>query len=257
MDIDKKKVIAFVHIPKAAGSTITHIFRSTFGLSHCRAISKNEIYTKKDLQLDRKLYPFLKAISGHQLRPHIDFGDYEKELFWFVMLRDPVERFVSQYKWWLKMNNSDLDFNQWCALKGKKFANFQVRWLAGEENSDKAIAILANKMDCVGTQSHFNDSLKMLHFRSGVASLPTRIEKRINSANKQDDRFTIEQAYEYNQHDLKLYQFFLKNIWTEQKREIEEFQSDFIFKDNYFGTINRNLNLAYHGLVYKSLKSLT
>ena len=88
MDIDRRKIIAYVHIPKAAGSTITHLLRSRFGLNHCRAFSKSPIYDQTDLKIDKWVYPNMKSISGHQLRPHVDFGEYEEELFWFVMLRE-------------------------------------------------------------------------------------------------------------------------------------------------------------------------
>ena len=147
MGINRKRILAFIHIPKAAGSTVTHILRSKFGLNHCRVISKDEVYKPKDLIFDQKIYPRLQSISGHQLRPHINFGSFEEQLFWFVMLREPVERFISQYKWWRHTNNSKISFEKWCEIKGKKFADFQVKWLAGESNVEKAIEILDRKID--------------------------------------------------------------------------------------------------------------
>jgi len=247
------KVIAFSHIPKAAGSTITHILRSKFGINHCRAISQNEFYTKRDFEFDNKIYSNIKSISGHQLRPFVDFGEYENNIFWFIMLREPIERFISQYRWWKFQNKSKIDFEEWCKVKGEKFANFQVRWIAGDENIERAIDLLNNKIHCVGSQEYFNESLKHLRVISNNKLIPTEIKRIVNPAKKSVSSINLELCKKYNTLDLALYKFFIDEILPKQKEKAVSEIND-PFQPTLGNMYRKSSNMIYHKLIYSGLK---
>lgn len=251
---EKSNILTFVHIPKAAGSTITYLLRSIYGIQHCRAFSVKEIYTKKDMEFDVKLYPFLKSISGHQLRPHVDFGSFEDKLIWFVMLREPIERFYSQYRWWCKQNNSSISFKDWCDKKGEKFSNFQVRWIAGDRDVEKAKKILLEKFDVVGDQADVNKSLQILSTRLNDNRFPEVMHQKINKAKNKIGEVDEELASTYNQLDIELYAFFRNNIWTPQLQSSSLSKKE--FRITFQNRINRLLNLAYHKGIYTPIKKL-
>lgn len=64
------------------------------------------IYLYQDLKKDARLFRRLKCITGHGLKPFVDFREYESRLRWFTFLRDPKKRFISHY---IHQQTSDVD----------------------------------------------------------------------------------------------------------------------------------------------------
>src|SRR3990172_5257573 len=123
-----RKILAFVHIPKNAGSYVIFLLRAYYGTNHCRAIARsNGTYTKADLKQDLRLYPGLRSFSSHEVKPYIDYGEMEEKIIWATLLRNPYERFPSQYRWWCRMNRQEPGFRNWCTERGERFGNFQTR----------------------------------------------------------------------------------------------------------------------------------
>jgi hypothetical protein len=68
----KNKITAFVHIEKAAGTTLNHILRHNFFLRYIdvRPFFKESkgLFLSKDLEVARRVLPGLSCISGHSPR---------------------------------------------------------------------------------------------------------------------------------------------------------------------------------------------
>lgn len=244
-----ENILVFSHIPKAAGSTITHHLRCFYGINHCRAHTENPVYTRRDFFKDLKFYPRIKAISGHRVQAHVDFGEHENYMQWITVLREPISRFISQYKWWVKRHSPKLSFEEWCEIKGDQFANFQVKWIAGEDDFEGATKLLKHKFIAVGDQEEFQKS--MLLFNS-IFKLPIFPAKNIqvNKASQQS-HFDFQLAKHYNQLDLELYQYFRKDIWPDQLRKI---LSGTTLTRRVPRQLNRIINLGYHVLIYKNFR---
>jgi len=244
-----ENIFVFSHIPKAAGSTITHHLRCFYGINHCRAHTDNSVYTPKYLVNDLKFYPRLKAISGHKVRAHVDFGEYENYMQWITMLREPISRFISQYRWWAKRHSPKMSFEEWCEAKGNQFANFQVKWIAGEDNIDKAGMLLKHKFIGVGDQNEFQKSMLIFNSLFGKQIFPTN-NIQVNKSTIEGN-FDLQLAERYNLLDLELYKYFRQDIWPIQLRK-KPLETG--LKQRIPRQLNRMLNLGYHVLIYKNFR---
>jgi len=156
-------MLAYCHIPKTAGTTLNYILRKNFGNKLLATIErKGNNYTHRDLKLDSLIYKDIKCISGHGLKPFIDYKEFNGEMKWFTFVRDPIKRFVSQY---IHQNTNGLDKNNLTIEAwAEKFhrSNWLVKWIAGEENLEKAIHIIEEKFIFIGLVEDFDSSLNLM-----------------------------------------------------------------------------------------------
>jgi hypothetical protein len=97
MSQGQKPTVIFVHIPKAAGTTMHHIMARQYDANRIYTMSRGQVY--KAMEEFRKLSAQsrneLEAIKGHMY-----FGLHEflsQPSTYFTLMRDPVERVISHY----------------------------------------------------------------------------------------------------------------------------------------------------------------
>lgn len=241
------KILAFSHIPKNAGSFFTYLLRSYFGTDHCRAIAADGIYSYADLISDSRIYPGLRAISGHELRPYVDFREYEERFVWAFLIRDPYHRFPSQYKWWCRRNNWTISFEDWCVLKGEKFSDFQCKWICGEANHQKAMDLIDKKNVIIGFQDDLHGFVNDIVFTMHLNGFPWSNNLVINGSERRVGHFAPELIEKYNAEDIALYQKLLHRK-TKSKSAANPKLSSNINKVNYY------LNAFKHRVIYDSYK---
>lgn len=159
-----------MHIEKTAGRTVRAVLLRSFGAGHCEIrtpYSKREpelddrrvAVTGADLRRVRRFYRRLRGIAGHNVKAYSDLHAAYPELRYFTFLRDPVRRYLSQFK-----NRSRAyareDFERWAALRWTH--DWQTRIIAGEPSAQKAIDLLATRIGFVGFTETFDESLLML-----------------------------------------------------------------------------------------------
>jgi len=216
-------MLVFSHIPKTAGTTLTSILIKNYGSKMISVIpEKGTTYSKTDFELDfdHNFVPY--GISGQALKPFVDFGDHEDNFQWITFLRDPIERFVSQYLHEQVYSPFEyfMDIIPW----GEKFdrSNWQVKWLAGEENLEKAKEIVHQKLSFIGVVEHFDESLQLLNQRLStpidisydapeMVALDKCLKRRLLN-----DESVREFVAEKNQLDIQLYNYVLDNIFYDQ-----------------------------------------
>lgn len=250
-------VIAFCHLPKTAGSTVTNIMRGTFGLRHCRVIAKPGLaVAARDLDLVCRLHPHVRAISGHHLLPFVDHGVHDERLRWFTVLREPTERFFSHYRHNVRTTGRPaISFAEWCTGTGERRANLQVRWLAGDLDVEKAKRILRQRFVAVGDQRDLNPSLRCFADRLGDQIFPTSTSRVDNVGSDGRDGYDADLAARYNALDIELYSWFRETIWPEQVRS-PAVGPERPFVDDFAATARRNLSRAFDGVVYGSAARL-
>lgn len=273
-------IIAFCHVPKTGGTTITNVLREVYGLSHCRVIaSTGDAVTARDLALAAKLTPRLRVVSGHGLLPHVDYGAIGGRLRWLAMLREPAERFHSQYRHVVRAGRTPLTFAEWCAAHGARRGNLLVRWMAGALDVDLAKRIAAERFTAIGDQADLDVSLAIFAARIGDGRMPTSTS-RVDNAGRPiapaavdahrvapgvapgaivpsdaPELFDRELALRYNRLDDELYRWFRETIWPAELRDVAA-----LAPRPHVPTVRTRarsiLGRAYQGLVYRPVANV-
>ena len=228
MDQSISTIIIFVHIEKAAGTTLNHILRCNYLFRHydVRPFSKKSkgAFQPEDFKLALKINPFLKSISGHSIRPFINLSKITNNLRYITVLRDPIRRYISRFHYLKHKFQPSLTFEDF--LRNKDSHNFQVRKIAGDLNVEKAKTILKERFFHVGITEEFDlflVSLKMKlepePFNPGYRKQNVALKKREYEVVKQELLKNYKDAIiDCNKADMKLYEF-VKNELLEKDKE--------------------------------------
>ncbi len=264
-----KKILVFAHIPKTAGTSLTHLLRINFGTDLMSAAHRlgtyNSVYQSRDLNRDIRLYKNCRCITGHCVKPYIDFGSMEDHLVWFTFLRNPVKRYISHY---IHQQESNVDkfkmsLKDWANTYNRR--NWMVRMLAGEENLEKAKKILSEKIQFMGLTEKFDKSLEMMPSLLNLNMFDINYGKPKMSVKNQelkDHIFDNLSSYEEiinrdNELDKALYEFAINNIWEKQ---LEVYSQIPVVDSYYRPTYSRQFNLLSYKiknkLIYKPFVKL-
>lgn len=229
-------IIAFVHIPKAAGTTLIHILRKTFFLRHIdvRPLAKSSdgILKERDMKIYLRINPLLKSISGHSIRiTKKNTSATNVEYKYIILLRNPVDRYLSHYQYGKDvLHRSDYSkFERY--LVNKSYCNLQLKYISNDENMDIAKNALLNDFSCVGVTESFNEFLsrldKLIHPSKICMNYKAQNEshKRLNSSRLVRQKLMEKyhnQIIENNSKDIELYNFVLDTF----------VKKDFVHKGN-------------------------
>jgi hypothetical protein len=173
-------LIAFCHIEKAAGTTFIHVLRRAYPMSYIDARpmrrGHGDILNSEDLATLLKCNPFAKAIGGHSLFPHSPLAATGRELKFVTLLRDPVRRVMSHYRFWrhrMGQTHSPEEF-----LRHHVSRNFQVNKIAGTNDVDRAKEIIRQRFLLIGSVERFDEFLLMFAQRAGIAPWSLRYARK-------------------------------------------------------------------------------
>ncbi|MEH6559628.1 MAG: sulfotransferase family 2 domain-containing protein [Oceanicoccus sp.] len=147
-------MLVFVHIPKAAGTTLHHVLKRAVGAR--KSMHAGKSYETKAL---REMPPHkaqkFKLISAHMIQPELE-KICGKKAEYVTVTRDPVDRFISLYYFILSQPQHE-QYSLYCEMSFEQFLekyetdkelffiNCQARYLCGENSSQKAIDYIENK----------------------------------------------------------------------------------------------------------------
>jgi hypothetical protein len=208
-------MIVFLHIPKTAGSTFQFILENTFGISACHTNhTKRKIFRQDDLEFSRKFFPRMKSLAGHNLVDPLALNIPGS--FHMTFMREPVARAFSHYQDSVLTGGNKLSFEEF--LRQREYLeNLQVKLMAGERNLDKAKRYL-ERCDFVGLTEKFDLSLHVLE-RLSPYQLNLNYKRRRTAPTDHikkplaDNPRMVELAREFNQLDIALYEFAIKEIF--------------------------------------------
>jgi len=168
------RLLVFSHMMKTAGTSLSKQLAAHFGrkmhIVPAGLKMDDDYYNKSKLKNDLDLFnQKLKIITGHPMRPYIDFGkEAEQAMSWFTFFREPKKRYVSHYLHDFNWTNNfsfrrykhmkEKNIVEWEELEG--FSNYQTKFLAGEDNVDKAIEILETKFSWLGLTEEYEISME-------------------------------------------------------------------------------------------------
>lgn len=248
-----RRLLAFVHIEKAAGTTLYHILRRNFFLRHLevRPFSResDKIFRASDLKRSFCLNPSLCSIGGHSVKPFSDLETIVKKIDYITLLREPRSRYVSHYFYRMSMtktyfpfkefldDNEELDFQTTSLSSG----NFRGIGSASSADLERAKKLLNEKFLLVGIVEKFDEFLVQLrrllrpkrfdlrYSRQNVS----RVVNRLGNETPMGILTTYkDEISERNQLDLELYEYVVSSLLPRQRAEygsslnsdVDEFQ---------------------------------
>lgn len=263
-----KSNLIFLHIPKAAGSTLLNIVRRQYNSSKIFSIDgRNPIESmKKFKQLPKHEREATPILMGHMY-----FGAHEflpKPSTYITMLRDPIERIISFYYYVLRNpdhNHYNLITSKNLSLKdyiksgiGKQLDNGQTRLLSGidaldiefgscsEEMLEKAKLNLEKYFAVVGIAEQFDESLLLikskLNWKKSILYAKDNVTKK--RPKKLDiSEVDLREIERFNEFDLELYRY-AKELLSYQLQEnyIETKLRKFIFLNKNYQTYTKTIN---------------
>jgi hypothetical protein len=232
-----RNILAFVHINKAAGTTFSHIMRRNFFLRHFDVQplfnSSFQIFQSKDMKKILKINPFVKSIAGHNVRVFSNVSNNYPNIRYITLLRDPIKRTISHYKYNVEKHGSKLSFYEY--LHHHASYNRQTRIISGTDNLDLAIHYLNKKFFLVGIVEEFDEFLILLKKKLNKKNFKLNYKRqnvgRFNSAKHSNFKNNFNEYDELimkrNNLDIQLYRYVKEKILTKQKMEYgKSFESD-------------------------------
>jgi hypothetical protein len=232
----KHNTIIFMHIPKAAGSTLNRMIiykqypeYSIFELEFPYMESLNKLKKKSDIEINK-----IKLIQGH-----MGFGIHEylpQSSTYITIIRNPIERVISYYYYILnrpfphpfcdevtnkKINLEKMSLKEFiCSGLARDMENGQTRRLAGAkgiiypgqctpEIFERAKENIQKHFYLVGLVEKFDETLILLKKNLGWRNC-YYVKINVNNLRKNSqfiDKKTIELIKEYNYFDIELYDF--------------------------------------------------
>jgi hypothetical protein len=228
-------IAAFCHIPKTGGMTFHDMLRRFLGANHLITLPANGwVYQGQDLRRDLKLNPNLRSIGGHAVRPFVDFGDLDPRIVWYTILREPIERTISNYQHQYEKQGSRFDFHTW--LQRKCNQNWHVAMLAGEQDLEAAKQILSERVWCFGSIERYHEFLLLFRRRMGWRGFNVTYRKRRNPPRTDSIRRRVKaNMSEYiddllraNELDIKLYEYAMTELYS---KEVQQYGEDQLRRD--------------------------
>lgn len=229
-DCAKKPCLIFLHVPKTAGVSITQALRrcvpEEITLAGPEDHSAGRLFDEMPPERQRAL----RLIYGHM--PYGLHGKVEGDWRYLILLRNPLARLMSAYRYYRQNKNSFLHdyitgghitFKQY-VLRGfdRTVDNLQTRYVAGDDDIfegdrryigqlghdmlDKAVAHIADERALVGVTGELDATMVLLGMEMGYQPY---VVETLNASGGSEaaewDAETLVAACLYNSFDIALY----------------------------------------------------
>ncbi len=236
------KTVIFLHVPKAAGTTLCDIFLRQYKADNIHLLDgANFDQAQEDFkQLSPAEKAQIKILMGHMY-----FGLHEylpSPATYVTMLRNPIDRVVSYFHFVQRIpshpdyeliKEKSISIEDYCQMGTVNMCNGQTRFLANTQSSEtysretleRAKSHLQQYFSVVGIQERFDESLLMLKDELAWKKMPFYYRRNTNrnSSYKQEISNSTRAVLEkYNELDLELYEY-VKNIF-EQKLNQQKYK---------------------------------
>jgi len=165
-----KEILAFAHIEKTAGTTVSRRLKILLGSHHLDIKPwkpKMHKLSASDLKKILLYFPWINSIAGHCVKPSYELLNEFPNLRFYCFLRNPVDRVISLYIHRLEKNKTaQADFKDWYFKKCPD--NWQVQFIAGREDLQKACDIIKQHFFYVGITESFESCWNEFSSEAGI-----------------------------------------------------------------------------------------
>ena len=234
---------------------------------------------KSDFGRVFRLCPSTVSFSGHSIRLyHNKDIKQDKRIGFYTILREPVSRYLSDFKHFGPCFSSVKDIDGWLKMDARK--NFMTRSIAGELNLNKAIDIIHKNIVLIGIMELYDEFINQLRLLFYPNLLTIRYDVR-NKAGKQYEGFLygmyekitkintnvdVDFMFDYNKYeetiiknnelDIKLYNYVKTQIIPEQQEKFKQLadelgQHKLRHPSKSSLMIKFIMNRAFRNIVYK------
>jgi len=231
----------FTHIPKCGGSSLRAMFYEAAklsGLDESKIHIPGEGNVPPSKNLPNLTPPELSNIQKRKIKILADHSKFNTHIkhglkkienpFYFTVLRDPVDRFISHYNFFhYKLGYGDLKGTPLDQLKPKRrtqliqsLTNIQISYLIGgpktkvitKAQCDRAMKIIVGKFHSIGILEEMDTSIDLLVEKSPKwltypDVVPLRNVNKLNTKKILPSEKIIEEIKEANALDYILYDF--------------------------------------------------
>jgi len=256
-----KPALMFIHLPKTGGTTLWHVLNKQF---HYTTLQKQLIVPS---EVDEFFSKQMNVKCKYDLiGGHFNFGlhtQLEREVNYITLLRDPIERIISEYYYTLSTKEhiyhkylieNKINFEQFIETgfgDGKDTNwNCMARMLAGnytegdtEIDLDMAKQNLKENLLTIGLTEEFDETLQILKWKLGWSIEPFYVKHNVTKSRpkiSEIDSTTKEMIAEKNKYDIELYNY-AKELFEEEKKEYgDNFVTD-VREFQFFNKIYSNV----------------
>jgi hypothetical protein len=214
-----RPLLAFVHIEKAAGTTLIYVLRRNYAFRYLDVrplrASSGGVLTAADLRAYLRINPFLRAIGGHAVKPYSDLETVVPNVRYITVLRDPVRRYLSQYGYWRRVLKKDWSFERF--LEHEPAHDFQTKKLVGSNDVVAARRMLATRFFAVGVAEQFDRFLADLVEKLRPERFdPTYVRRNTSEGSDVDVVAILERYRDHivanNARDIELYRYVVDEL---------------------------------------------
>ena len=171
-------MLAFAHIFKTAGTTLTGILRRNFSTRHfdTRLIQEKPSITAAQLKRAMIVYPRIESIAGHAVRTDTDLKVAFPEMRFYTFLRDPLPRRVSVFLFmraisirraeWRPESDGEIEAD-FIRSATRRRDDYRQALAPHGGGAEAAIEAIETKFDFVGLVEHSDESLALLRNWAG------------------------------------------------------------------------------------------
>ncbi|MED3882339.1 sulfotransferase family 2 domain-containing protein [Priestia megaterium] len=226
---NKENLVIFMHIPKTAGTSLLKVAQQQYKQDESRIILVGRDLNMIGKEINKSN---IKYIQGHY-----PFGIHQyftSPAVYITMIRDPIERVISEFYFIQKVPQHDLfiykqiekkqmSLEDYIDMDNEKFklrnANMQTRFLSGGNTIDleKAKENINKNFAFVGITEMFDESLFLLQKKLGWKNVKYS-KVNVNKSRPLKDQISLEVLQKIkmkNQLDIELYEW-VKGIFNKQ-----------------------------------------
>lgn len=218
-------MIAVVHIHKTAGTTLSGVFKRSYGTRHLDVLEIDRStphLTPNELRriMDR-FYPRLDSINAHPVRIYAGLEEVVPDIDYVTFLRDPIERTASHYQYDVQVGGVAIPFEEW--IMHDAVPDRQTRVLAGPDASAQEAIALMPRFSFVGRSDRFDESLVMMQRKLSVPDIRYR-SKWVAPSNDIKrkllaDPESVERLAAVNREDQKVWDHVVSEVYPKQQAE--------------------------------------